>query len=475
MDVALRISEAVLIDGGKVKVKATTNGDDLVINEHSLQFNLHSSIFPSLIDVSSIVSLNLNSCKLTFLPDDLKNLRLTELDVSKNAFREVPKCINDGLKFLQVLNFSHNKLSLFDAPRCLIKLRVFKINNNDFMDIPPWILKAFALNLEEFDYSHNCIISLKACRFYLTPMYCLGKLELRNCEMRSIDFQYLKTIRTLKHLDIGNDDSTSKMNSFVPNDLVQLFISPHWSKNLTVLCLNYLHISDLPAEISNLPALEELYLRNNELLWLPESFLIPTLRLLDLSFNRVTMLPKNLSGMSKLRILRLEANGLQTLPVLPSHLEELDLYNNKLESYCDSRGELRKLDMEMNYFDTSTLSDYYLEMKTAIRGGGDCCRNDGFHTIPESEDEESDRYSETESDCDNNDDRSAGDCYVECWDDEQWGQGAKYSGDDGVTLSDIEFNGYEGDPPKPKVRGVRLELPDWMYCDVPSEEYADIS
>ncbi|KAB0799728.1 hypothetical protein PPYR_07608 [Photinus pyralis] len=473
MDLALLISEAVLIDGDKVKVKACTNGDDLVINEHSLQFNLHSSIFPSLIDVSSLVSLNLSACKLTFLPDDLKNLSLTELDLSKNAFREVPKCIYDGLKVLQVLNFSHNKLSWFDAPRCLIKLRVLKINHNDFMDIPPWILKVFALNLEELDYSHNCIISLKACRFYLTPMHCLNKLELRNCEMRSDDFKYLKTIRTLKHLDIGNDESASTMNSFVSNDLLQLFISPHWAKNLTVLSLNYLYISDLPAEISNLPALEELHLRNNELLWLPEAFLIPTLQLLDLSFNRVAILPKNLSGMPKLRILRLEANGLETLPVMPSHLEELDLYNNKLETYCNTQGDLRKLDLEMNYFDTSTLGDFerYLEMKTAIRGGGDCFRNDGFHRIPEPEDEESDTDSEIDSYCDNDEVRSAGDgCVEECWDDEQWGEGAKFSGDDGVTLSDVEFNGYQEDPPKPKVQGARVVLPDWVYCDVPSEE-----
>ncbi|KAK5643199.1 hypothetical protein RI129_007044 [Pyrocoelia pectoralis] len=474
MDIALRIAEAVIInDDAKVKLKLCKEGDDVVIHENTLRFNLHSSIFPSILDPSSIVVLDLTSCNLKYLPDDLKDLPLKELNVSKNAFAEVPKCIRNGLRFLQVLNISYNKLSYFDAPECMMKLRVLKIDHNNLTNVPVWILMVYALNLEEFDFSHNCVTSLKLSKFHYTPMYRLNKLELRNCELRIVDFTQLKTISTLKHLDIGNDESTENLNSFLY--LSQLFVSPDWIGRLKVLCLNYLHMSDLPVEISNLLALEELYLTNNELLWLPESFLVPNLQLLDISFNRMTILPKNLCEMCNLRILRLQQNCLESLPKFPPHLEELDLYQNKLDAYSDNENCLLKLDLEMNYFDTSSIDEYdrYLTLKASLRDGRKICRCDGFNSLVVTDDEDSDRHSDYESDYDK-DVVECSSIAVEEWDEEPWDSGCgNVVGDVGCSTSDNEFTGYEEVKPRQVVQKVPVQNYDWVFADISSDEHLD--
>lgn len=95
------------------------------------------------------------------------------------------------------------------------------------------------------------------------------------------------------------------------------------------------------------PHLSVVYLHNNELTALPESFgSLSNLRVLRLSNNQFTALPESIGGLSNLQYLRLENNQLTTLPESIgglSNLQELWLNNNPLTALPESIGGLSNL------------------------------------------------------------------------------------------------------------------------------------
>ncbi|KAF5274833.1 hypothetical protein FQA39_LY18700 [Lamprigera yunnana] len=250
------------------------NDDNSVLNEtETIELDLGinanvDAILHATRSTDSLISLTLSHCNLNYIPEAFRELQLNELDLSHNSFDIVPKCIINGLECMRLLDFSYNRLTFFDEPKCFKKLRVLLINNNYFENIPDWVLKVRSFNLQELNYSMNFIGSLKECQFLQVPSYELRKLVLRSCTLRHEDITYLKNVKRLKHLDLSNE-----MNKFcnILNTCDDLFNQPRWNNTLKELHLNYLNIANLPEEISQLEALEELHVAYNYLFWLPNT------------------------------------------------------------------------------------------------------------------------------------------------------------------------------------------------------------
>lgn len=131
--------------------------------------------------------------------------------------------------------------------------------------------------------------------------------------------------------------------------------------------LNGTKLNEVPAELSSLPALETLYMRDCGLTSFAALASLKSLRELDVSENRLEAPPPELgelaslerlylsscglkefplavSGLAKLEYLNLDRNSIETLPdSLPLSLKWLRLNNNRLSSLPDSIGSIAGL------------------------------------------------------------------------------------------------------------------------------------
>jgi leucine-rich repeat protein SHOC2 len=95
------------------------------------------------------------------------------------------------------------------------------------------------------------------------------------------------------------------------------------------LQLNSFHLHQLPNEIWEFKALEELYLTDNYLSTLPQDLAqkLPKLRVLDLNNNRLVNLPAALTQLAHLEYLNLAFNQISTLPPNFAQLKKLQVLN----------------------------------------------------------------------------------------------------------------------------------------------------
>ncbi|KAL1464232.1 hypothetical protein WDU94_003898 [Cyamophila willieti] len=118
-------------------------------------------------------------------------------------------------------------------------------------------------------------------------------------------------------------------------------------KNLTVLGLNDMSLSSLPADFGLLTSLESLELRENLIKTLPESLAqLVNLERLDLGDNEIDELPPYLGRLPALQELWIDHNQLQHLPSEIGQLKSLtclDVSENKLEDLPDEIGGLENL------------------------------------------------------------------------------------------------------------------------------------
>lgn len=322
------------------------------------------------IELQSITSLSLTLCNLSCLPPALCALEsLRCLNVSHNKLTEVPKCLEQGLCLLEQLDLSFNYISHFEAePKCYKKLKALRINNNLMIDIPEWILYVRCFNLEELIYSFNCVNWLKACRYHTSVSYRLRKLEMMNCYVLHQDSKFINKIRTLQELNLSNDKSKKNCNSLRNGD--ELFENHNWAHSLQVLKLNSLYLSIVSEKIISLINLRILELRDNNLMWLPDSITgLINLEELDVSHNCITYLPSDLHILKKIKTLKVQYNQLCRLPDMNGmcNLQYFDLYENLLEDCKFDMCSVECIDLEMNYVDTSQLSDLLEYPKRKLR------------------------------------------------------------------------------------------------------------
>ncbi|EMY12742.1 leucine rich repeat protein [Leptospira weilii str. Ecochallenge] len=112
-----------------------------------------------------------------------------------------------------------------------------------------------------------------------------------------------------------------------------------------VLNLSFQKLSTLPKEIGELQNLQTLDLFDNKLTVLPKEILqLQNLQRLDLSHNQLTILPKEIGQLQNLQELNLTGNRLKTLPKEIGFLKKLEilrLYQNEFSS--EEKESIQKL------------------------------------------------------------------------------------------------------------------------------------
>ncbi|XP_066252623.1 malignant fibrous histiocytoma-amplified sequence 1 homolog [Euwallacea similis] len=317
----------------------------------------------------NITCLDLSHCDLTTLPNALKFLRLNNLNLAHNQLNAVPSCLyGGGLQSLQILDLSFNMITQFDVePDCISTLRVLRLNNNLFENVPIWFLTFRCPALEEFNYSENKAKHFNflkhSCNF---NVMCLKKLELVSACLVGRDAEWLRMFKKLQFLDISNHESLCRRTINKFRYFNDFFIKPLWD-DLYVLKLMHLDMTFFPEGIFWIESLKELNVSNNLLTWFPLGIeYLVNLEVLNVSFNNVIELPQGISKLRKLRVLIASHNHLDNVPLMPQSLNTLDLYNNYLETMQlmhFSHTEL--LDLEANFVCLSDVNiiceKYYLQ------------------------------------------------------------------------------------------------------------------
>ncbi|HUT34009.1 MAG TPA: COR domain-containing protein [Planctomycetota bacterium] len=119
-------------------------------------------------------------------------------------------------------------------------------------------------------------------------------------------------------------------------------------RQLRVLTVSFNRLSELPEAIGELSRLQELYLYHNRLTTLPDAIgKLTELRTLALRHNRLAALPDSIGGLTQLRELFAHDNQLSALPEAIGDLTQLHslyLYNNRLTALPATIGNLTNLE-----------------------------------------------------------------------------------------------------------------------------------
>lgn len=278
--------------------------------------------------------------------------RLRQLTVRDNEISMVDDKALRGLKHLQVLNLSSNKIvalpsELFADPAHSIQ--EIYLQNNSISVLAP---KLFA-NLEQLqalDLADNKITSTWIDRSTFAGLIRLVLLNLSNNRITKLEPEFFADLYTLQILNLRyNQLETIAADTFAPmNNLHTLLLSHNSLKYLDAYALNGLYVLSLlaldnnqlggvhPEAFRNCSSLQDLNLSGNQLLTVPLALKdMRLLRTVDLGENQIEGLAENsFRGMTNLYGLRLIGNRLSNVskPVfkdLPS-LQILNLAHNHI-------------------------------------------------------------------------------------------------------------------------------------------------
>ncbi|XP_024053229.1 leucine-rich repeat-containing protein 57 [Terrapene carolina triunguis] len=147
---------------------------------------------------------------------------------------------------------------------------------------------------------------------------------------------------------------TGKGLSEFPEDLQKL------ASNLRTIDLSNNKIEILPPLMGKFSVLKSLALNNNKLTALPEELCkLKKLETLHLNGNHLTRLPATFGQLLALKTLSLSGNQLRTVPTqLCSlrHLDVVDLSRNQIQSVPDTVGDLQAIELNLNQNQISQIS-----------------------------------------------------------------------------------------------------------------------
>lgn len=219
--------------------------------------------------------------------------KLVYLDLSYNKLDSIPFGSLIGHSTLEQLNLGYNRLHHVDKEAFILMpaLRELTLTNNSVIDnirVPFWNLPA----LKGLDISKNYLRRLE--HSFLDNIGMLRKADLSLNHLSFIDPESFLATPLLEHINISSN-SLKMLHPATFRHLTQLYeldVSRNYLKNL---------VPGLPGNI------EHLHLRQNELTKISaEDLLLPSLRLLDLSQNRIQSLEEgHLRSLGRLRKLYL--------------------------------------------------------------------------------------------------------------------------------------------------------------------------
>ncbi|XP_022733870.1 disease resistance protein TAO1-like [Durio zibethinus] len=320
---------------------------ELHLNQSALE-NLPDSIG----FLENLETLSLISCEsLTAIPDTVGNLKLLkELLIKGGAISELPNCIG-SLSYLKYLFVGGKQLGkLSDSIQGLASLVELDMDGISIRDLPSQIGALRVLQKLEM---RNCT-SLESLPESMGSLLALTYLNIFNANITELP-ESIGLLENLIRLRLNKCKRLCKLPSSIGNlkSLHHLFMeetavteipeSFGMLSRLMVLKMAKKEKSEsfvlLPTSFSNLSSLEELDARAWRISGeIPDDFeKLSALETLQLGSNDFSKLPSSLRGLSLLKRLRLpQCEKLESLPPLPSSLEELNLANCiSLESISD--------------------------------------------------------------------------------------------------------------------------------------------
>ncbi|XP_063303074.1 leucine-rich repeat-containing G-protein coupled receptor 5 [Pelobates fuscus] len=291
--------------------------------------------------LSALQAMTLALNKIHHIPDNaFRNLSsLVVLHLHNNRIYSLGKKCFDGLHSLETLDLNYNNLEEFpSAIRTLTNLKELGFHSNDIKSIPE---QAFIGNP-----------SLITIHFYDNPIQLVGRSS----------FQHLPELKTLilngasQITEFPDLTGTTSLESLTltGSQLVHLpEVVCYQLPSLQVLDLSYNHIKDLPS-FTGCQRLQKIDLRHNEVYEIRSATFqqLLVLRSLDLSWNKITVIqPNSFSSLPSLIRLDLSSNQLTSFPVMGLNgLTHLKLTGNpELQGLIPSEHFPKLRVMEMPY------------------------------------------------------------------------------------------------------------------------------
>ncbi|CAH1126142.1 unnamed protein product [Ceutorhynchus assimilis] len=308
-----------------------------MLKQVDLQYNdLTKIVLSQFVNLSSPLFLNLSHNELSSCLADKKVISLESLDLRFNRFNKVPKCL-DFTPLLKKLLLDYNGITSleFNAFNKLSALEQLSLYRNNIASVDR---KAFfgLQNLQTLDLSKNLINYLHNHQFSDMP-------RLRVLNLRENGLSYLPrevfADTQLEFLDIGYNSF-----SIVPRESLSDVGMTLMHLSLQSNVLEHIDVTSFP----DTPYLNYLDISKNKLTILPDNVFtqLSLLQYLDLGFNPLRANFKELFHYAQnLRHLSLADTGIISTPNFPlPDLVHLNLsYNNLLNINKNSFEELSKL------------------------------------------------------------------------------------------------------------------------------------
>eukprot|EP01105_Mastigella_eilhardi_P010158 TRINITY_DN2379_c0_g1_i8.p1 TRINITY_DN2379_c0_g1~~TRINITY_DN2379_c0_g1_i8.p1 ORF type:complete len:1014 (-),score=142.83 TRINITY_DN2379_c0_g1_i8:8-2848(-) len=285
------------------------------------------AVFPGVVlgNLTALRELQLNFNELASLPDEICQLRnLTSFRAYFNALTCMPHTLT-GLKKLEILDVSHNKLTEFPNVKGLTTLQSLIVGHNPTTDCPKFVESL--TNLTHLEFSHDSPAALPNLTKLtkLTKVLCTGGhftvdfvAHLRQLYDFSAAAQLDRlpsTIRLATSLRCLNLSGNSL--KILPEELCQLC-------QLQTLDVQNNELQCLPESLGTLKSLYTLTVSGNQLSKLPSSIgKLHVLWLLDCDYNCLEGLPNTIEKLTKLTTLYLKSNAITALPAGLVHLTKL--------------------------------------------------------------------------------------------------------------------------------------------------------
>ncbi|KAG6452536.1 hypothetical protein O3G_MSEX007684 [Manduca sexta] len=344
---------------------------------------LGDSIAEHAVSAFTVRVLRLQGNALATLPPQVWSLQsLTHLDISDNRITELPSEICQ-LTQLDELRVSDNELQSIDCVLRLPRLRILIAARNLITRFGPVNNKKMAPDDDSKSDYRGPLTNVDLRHNRLKGSIILGNYEhLVSLDLshNSVEVLVVSALRGLRELDASHNalqhialHGASLRTLRAPHNQLETLTTTVPPINLVEIDVSYNKLTLLPQWLSGCSDLTTLHACNNQLTSLPEHLFcseLSSLSNLHLAHNKISSMPSMPRLRAPLKELLLHDNCIQALPEnffsVCDRLCILNLSNNRLSRLPHARGMSQSL--ECLYLTANCLSDDVAEVIIAFRG-----------------------------------------------------------------------------------------------------------